>query len=322
MISALNRLDQLENVSELHNDGLVSLKLDILRLKDEIRVLRQSNPNNINATTAQRNNELNGINDITEDDNDDDENDSRNDVNESDDGNNETEGDSDDNDSDSEADDNVFNDENPSNEGENRGEIKTPNRQMQDRTESPQQPSGQRRNDEPQNNRNRTRRHPTLQAPRIEGTRWDQERRISVDLSQGATHITNANEDIRGPDNSHEDDGFTPVRSRRRRRIIGNSTTPVNGLQGAPAPRRSIFVSRIMHGNEDSLRKFLNDRNITVIDMEKKSNENARFKSYKINVSVTDYYTVKSSAFWPKGIMCQTWRERRFSNNIDYTCDY
>ena len=101
-----------------------------------------------------------------------------------------------------------------------------------------------------------------------------------------------------------------------------------SGLQaeGAPLPERTIFVSRVIRSNEDDIKKCLTDTDDNVNNIIKSSHNDAKYKSFKIKISIIDLDKVLNNYFWPNGILCQMWREPRIkidtSNNIDYEYDY
>ena len=78
--------------------------------------------------------------------------------------------------------------------------------------------------------------------------------------------------------------------------------------------------------DKDYIAIFLEDNNVNVIEIEKKSHSEARFKSFKIKITLTDLRKVLNNTFWPRGILCNKWREpaprNTFSYNIDYANDY
>ena len=120
-----------------------------------------------------------------------------------------------------------------------------------------------------------------------------------------------------------DDDGFQLVQRRKRRGIMGRSTTQVMGLQGAPPPIKEIFVSRVLTGNEYNMKTFLNDNNIQVHEIEKVSHPDSKFNFFKIAISSLDISSVLDESFWPGGICCKTWGYSRVNSNVsNYDSDY
>ena len=141
-------------------------------------------------------------------------------------------------------------------------------------------------------------------VPRIEGRRWapmnNQPRR--------------RREDNRTSNNSAQD-----LQQQR-------NNTAGNRLEGAPLPRRSIFLSRVSRGDVDSIKLHLEDNNVDVIDITQANHPQAKFKSFKIQITLADVNKVLNYNFWPKGMMVKKWYEKTYRDNsegnIDYSYDY
>ena len=103
-----------------------------------------------------------------------------------------------------------------------------------------------------------------------------------------------------------------PVRGRQRTKIHGSNNTCV--VVGAPPPKRDYFLSRIVKTTEeDVLRKFIEDSGIGLVGLRLVSNENAKFKSYKLSVILDDKDKILSPDLWPKGSCIEKWRPK---NNV------
>ena len=59
---------------------------------------------------------------------------------------------------------------------------------------------------------------------------------------------------------------------------------------------------------------FLVKNKVIVKDILKVSHEGSRFNSYKVSVPVIDFHRLLNEDFWPNGIQCKKWYERRLSN--------
>ena len=112
-----------------------------------------------------------------------------------------------------------------------------------------------------------------------------------------------------------ENDGYQIVRSRRNRRIHGRSTTATGGLAGAPIPTRKIWISRTITSDAEIVKTFLTDRNIEVHDINKVSHESFKYYSYKISISVNAMGIIFDDNFWPNGVRCELWRDKRYRNH-------
>ena len=123
-----------------------------------------------------------------------------------------------------------------------------------------------------------------------------------------------------------DEDGFTVVQSRRRRRVIGNATTASGNLRGADhPPTREIFISRVITGDKRSITEYMETRGIQVHHFEKMSHYQAKFLSFKLKISVFDKDVVLNENFWPCGIQCMMWKNPRQvdsrynnENNVNY----
>ena len=92
-------------------------------------------------------------------------------------------------------------------------------------------------------------------------------------------------------------------------------------LQGAPPLTKTIFISRVKKGlSQNSVKDYLNERNVNVINTEQTNHPDAKYMSFKITISQFDVYKVLRYNFWPEGVLCQRWRDR--SANINYAEEY
>ena len=114
-----------------------------------------------------------------------------------------------------------------------------------------------------------------------------------------------------------DQDGFELVQSKPRRRIDGDSDIIVDGLEGAPPPLRHIWLSRIQKGSAESIKSFLESKDINVDKCVKVSHDEAKFSSFKISVEANDVEKVYAVNFWPKGVRCQSWKNKRNNDKDD-----
>ena len=86
--------------------------------------------------------------------------------------------------------------------------------------------------------------------------------------------------------------------------VVGTGTS--GSVRGAPQPNRDIFVFRVELGDADGIKNYMTVRNI-----EKKSNDEAHLKSFKVTVCVAQLVHVLEPDFWPKvfkyGVMCHSY---------------
>ena len=106
-----------------------------------------------------------------------------------------------------------------------------------------------------------------------------------------------------------DEDGFI-----RRIKKSPNKKNEEDGIIGAPT-LRTVWISKVVQGNESNVKKYLNNRNIRVNNVKKTSHIDSQFKSFKIDILNTDIKLVMSNRFWPEGVNCKIWRER---NNSKY----
>ena len=153
------------------------------------------------------------------------------------------------------------------------------------------------------------------QVPPIEGRRWGPDQAHSHQRRQSNNNI-----------NQRNNTGSRFSQVQQRNNASGVANTPMNRLEGAPLPQRSIFVSRVNRGDVDSMKMFLKDNYVDVIDIIQTNHSEAKFKSFKIILNLLDSYKVLKNNFWPSCILCKKWREPKHRDNssgdIDYVNDY
>ena len=119
-------------------------------------------------------------------------------------------------------------------------------------------------------------------------------------------------------------DGFQVVMSRRKRRkIFGCASSPVEGLRGSSFPQCRIWVSRVAHGTAESIALFLDKKKIKAQELKKVSHPVAKFSSFKINIGKSDLSKVMTDTLWPCDVSCQIWREPkpRVPNHLSDSCN-
>ena len=84
-------------------------------------------------------------------------------------------------------------------------------------------------------------------------------------------------------------------------------------------PVKKMFVSRVLNGDVNEINTFLAQNNIKVVETEKVSHEGAKYKSFKITISISDKNKILRRSFWPSGIRCKLWNEPVYdSDESDY----
>ena len=104
----------------------------------------------------------------------------------------------------------------------------------------------------------------------------------------------------------YDDEGFEYVESRnsiRKRRLIENVNRCC--LVGAPPPPVSIWLYKVVRGDIETIKNFMVNKNISVHDIKKISNSEAKYMSYKITIPKNFIKDVLNKSFWPPGIGCR-----------------
>ena len=108
------------------------------------------------------------------------------------------------------------------------------------------------------------------------------------------------------------DDSWTKVGPRnrnRRAKVIKGTQESTGRFRGAPEPMRDIFVYRVNKECEpDDIRAMLRENNCDIESIVVTSDDNAKFRSFKITVKASVANALLSDTFpWPNGV-----RVRRF----------
>lgn len=130
-------------------------------------------------------------------------------------------------------------------------------------------------------------------------------RSMSTSRSSTDPKTTYSVDDTRWPE-ENQDDTFIKVPPKRRRprpKPITGTGSSLGSLKGAPEPSRDIFVYRIMSEvTDDELTKYIDDQGVPVKSVELKSNAEALFKSYRVEVTKSCLQKVLVPEFWPEGV--------------------
>ena len=103
-------------------------------------------------------------------------------------------------------------------------------------------------------------------------------------------------------------------KNEKRRRLDENS--PIS-LRGAPSPITSVFVGRIVEGNERSIFKYLRNINIRVQNISLISHKNSRYKSFKVSLYKNQFNEILDIENWPMGILVKPWKDLSRNSNIN-----
>lgn len=89
----------------------------------------------------------------------------------------------------------------------------------------------------------------------------------------------------------------------RPKPIVGKKIT--NTIRGE-SRKTDIFLYRITHDTDDEeIKKLFKDANIPVFNLEKVSHDEAKMKSYKVTISLSDFDKVANDDFLPQDVMCR-----------------
>ena len=81
-------------------------------------------------------------------------------------------------------------------------------------------------------------------------------------------------------------------------------TVSGSNVKGVPLPTRSMFISRVdRETSDDNMRDWISKQKINIINFERLSHDDAKYKSYKLIVSVSDYVSLCKPSQWPSGNM-------------------
>ena len=101
-------------------------------------------------------------------------------------------------------------------------------------------------------------------------------------------------------------DGFILVTSGKKQRKI--SVSCEESIIGAKPALSSIWIYKIEGGTEMAVKKYLNEQGIRAQKIMRTSPQDARYKSFKINIIFTDIKNEMKRNFWPIGDECRNWK--------------
>ena len=106
--------------------------------------------------------------------------------------------------------------------------------------------------------------------------------------------------------NSNNSDGRSgyqiPKYHQKKNHFLTGKKTAA-GIRGAPDPSRFLFIYRVHSDTSTSdLRDFIGDQNVVIRSFDCVSHEEAKFKSFKLEVSMEDYDKIYNDELWPSGV--------------------
>lgn len=100
---------------------------------------------------------------------------------------------------------------------------------------------------------------------------------------------------------SHQAKKIRQHQSRKKKIVTGNTTHAQ--IKGAPEPVRDMFIYRVHQDTEsDILCKHIEDNGFNVLDLTCISKPEAKFKSFKLSVPVSQFTKLFDESLWPVGI--------------------
>lgn len=103
----------------------------------------------------------------------------------------------------------------------------------------------------------------------------------------------------------------------RQKVITGNnkSSSQFGSFKGAPEPSRDLFLFRVDQASDVSdIKTFLLSKQVEIRSLSCASHDDAKFKSFKLTVGITDFNRVFSDSFWPSGVRIRRFIPPRSSN--------
>jgi hypothetical protein len=88
----------------------------------------------------------------------------------------------------------------------------------------------------------------------------------------------------------------------KNRVVIGQSQVDCN-IKGAPEPERDLFIFRLVKETTCAdLENYIKANGFTVREIECKSHEDAKYKSFKLTVPKSEFAKLFDVSIWPNGV--------------------
>ena len=88
------------------------------------------------------------------------------------------------------------------------------------------------------------------------------------------------------------------------------------GFQGAPEPDRHLFIYRVRTNTTDEdISNFMKENDIVFREIACLSNPNAKYKSFKLTVAVTQYDQLFNDNLWPRGVRVRPYITKNISHH-------
>ena len=191
------------------------------------------------------------------------------------------------------------------------------------RTQVPDKPTSSERNDDPLNNKpstmqNRkyiTREQPqsTLSIPQFSAIKGGSIDNIdTISMKSGAS-------DYSGYQYQRQYIKTLQRPKNKSRVVTGTNVTEGSrsaGFQGAPEPDRHLFIYRVRTNTTDEdISNFMKENDIVFREIACLSNPNAKYKSFKLTVAVTQYDQLFNDNLWPRGVRVRPYITKNISHH-------
>lgn len=89
----------------------------------------------------------------------------------------------------------------------------------------------------------------------------------------------------------------------RRRNVIVGTGSAISGVKGAPEASRDIFIFRLHETTtHEALETFIKKKGCEVRNLARVSNDNAKYKSFRLTVPKSQFAKLLSDTEWPEGV--------------------
>ena len=98
---------------------------------------------------------------------------------------------------------------------------------------------------------------------------------------------------------------------RQQRRVVVTGKDNNQRVRGAPEPIRELFIYRVHpETTTEALKNYVSDKGFSIGHLECISNSEAKFKSFKLSLPISEFNRTLDENMWPSGV-----RVRRFFSN-------
>lgn len=103
---------------------------------------------------------------------------------------------------------------------------------------------------------------------------------------------------------------------KRRQFITGKSSPKSEHFKGAPEPNRDLFIYRVDSStSETQISSHIVDHGFTVRNIACVSNPNAKFKSFRLTVPLSEFKDLFDEKIWPCGVRVRKYIPPRVDHN-------